>query len=302
MKNQPYMKYIICLLFTGLLAGCNQTAPRSDAYGNFEATTTTVSAQANGQLVFLRVAEGQPVAANTLVALVDTTLLHLQRRQILAAINTLPQKLRTALADIRVLEDQKRNLQRERDRVSRLVDSKAATPKQLDDLNGELVVLDQRMAAIREQTATANRGIMAEQEPLLAQVALLDEQIRQAYVFNPVAGTVLTKLAEPAEVVGMGAPLYRIAQLDTLTLRAYVGSVPLQDLRLGQTVTVVTDAGTDGSKNYEGRITWISDQAEFTPKSIQTKADRVNLVYAVKIAVPNPTGQLKIGMPAEVNF
>lgn len=285
-----------------ILAGCGEGQQASDAYGNFEATATTIGAEANGRLLQLRLEEGQDLKQGAMVGLVDTTALHLQRLQIEATINTLPKKLRNTLADIAVLKDQRSNLVRERDRVRRLLAAKAATPKQLDDLNGQIDVVDKQVEAIRSTTSTTNKSILAEQEPLLAQRAIIEEQIRKAYVRNPISGTVLAKLAEPMEIVGMGAPLYRIGKLDTMTLRFYVDAVQLQSLKLGQRIEVLTDAGADGFDVHPGRISWISSQAEFTPKTIQTKEDRVNLVYALKALVPNPEGRIKIGMPAEVNF
>lgn len=305
MKNTGFLTAPLALLALLLLlnlSACKGDDSRSDAYGNFEATTTTVSAEANGQLLYLKVEEGQPLKAGSTVGIVDTTNLHLQLKQVEARINTLPDKLRSALADIQVLQDQKANLRRERDRVQSLVESKAAPSKQLDDLNGEIEVVDQRIHSIRSTTNTANRAILSEKEPLLAQVALLKNQIRESRIVNPISGTVLTKLAEPHEVVGMGAPLYRIARLDTMTLRVYASSVQLQQVRIGQSVKVLIDEGTDQLKSIPGTVAWISEQAEFTPKTIQTREDRVNLVYALKVRVPNPSGNLKIGMPAEVEF
>ena len=293
---------IYFLLLTLTLFACQQVEERADAYGNFEATVTTVSAEANGRLLFLKVEEGQKMTAGTLIGQVDTMALHLQRLQLQATISTLPKKLRTAEPDIRVLEDQKRNLIRERDRLQKLVAAKAATPKQLDDLNGEIVVVEQRIQAVRSQTQTANRGILAEKNPLKAQIEVIKEQIRKARIYNPINGTVLTKLAEKSEVVGMGTPLYRIATLDTLVLRAYTDAVLLQDIHIGKEVEVLVDSGADNYQSFKGKVTWIAEEAEFTPKTIQTKEDRVNLVYALKIEVPNPDGLLKIGMPAEVNF
>ena len=293
-------KYVLLLFI--FFTACEEKAELSDAYGNFEATTIMVSSEANGRLLFLKAKEGESLEAGTLVGIVDTTQLHLQRKQVQASIGILPKKLRTTLADIEVLKNQKANLVRERDRVSRLLAKKAATPKQLDDLNGEIRVMNQRIKAVESQTQTANRGILAEKEPMLAQIAVINEQIRKSYIYNPVDGRVLTKLAEPSEIVGIGAPLYRIGQLDTMTLRMYVSSVQLQRLQLGKTVEVLIDSGEEAYKILEGRVTWIAEQAEFTPKTIQTKEDRVNLVYAVKVSVPNPNGELKIGMPAEVNF
>lgn len=295
-------KYILGLIVMSMFFSCEEKVDLSDAYGNFEATATIVSAQANGQLLFLDVAEGQKLKAGELVAIVDTTQMHLQKKQIEASMNTLPKKLRNTLADIEVLQKQKSNLVRERDRVQRLIEKKAATPKQLDDFNGQISVVDKQIEAIRSQTNTGNAAILSEKEPLLAQLAVLQEQLRKAYVYNPINGTVLTKLSEEFEVVGMGSPLYRIGQLDTMTLRFYVDAVQLQQVKLGQAVQVLVDRGTTGYKEIEGRVNWISDQAEFTPKTIQTKEDRVNLVYAVKAMVANPDGLLKIGMPAEINL
>lgn len=300
---QPYsMRFSLFIFTVFLMSACGQDADRADAYGNFEATTVIVSAESAGRLLFLHAEEGEQLKENQLIALVDTTQLHLQRKQAEATIGTLPKKLRNAIDDIEVLEYQKANLARERDRVSRLVEQKAATPKQLDDLNGELKVVDQRIAAIRTSTNTSNRAILSEKEPLLAQVALIREQIRRSYVYNPIDGVVLTRLTEPSEMVSPGAPLYRIGQLDTLTVRAYAGSVQLQSVSIGQTVEVLIDSGKEDYQSLSGEVSWISAQAEFTPKVIQTKEERTNLVYAIKVRVPNPDGRLKIGMPAEVNF
>ncbi|MEM9261758.1 MAG: HlyD family secretion protein, partial [Bacteroidota bacterium] len=213
------MKHTLLLSLFFLLFACSEDLPLADAYGNFEATVTTVSAEANGKLLWLDVTEGQSVAPNTFVGLVDTTALHLQRLQLQAQINSFGKQLQTAQPDIQVFEDQKRNLIRERDRTKRLVAAKAATSRQLDDLNGQLEVLEQQMAAARSRTSIANRGILAGRDPLVAQLDVISDQISKAYIYHPVAGTVLTKLAEPAEIVGIGSPLYRVASLDTLILR-----------------------------------------------------------------------------------
>ncbi len=294
---------IYCLLFVLiLLVGCQSGPEPANAYGNFEATVTTVSAEASGQLRFLRVEEGKTLREGALVGLVDTTQLYLQKQQTQASIGSLAKKLQDAEPDIQVLDDQKRNLVRERNRVQNLLENEAATPKQLDDLNGEIAVVEQRIRAARSQTGTANRGVLAEQDPMVIQVKVIEDQISKSYVYNPVRGTVLTKLAEPAEVVTTGAPLYRIGQIDTLTLRAYAESIQLQYVSIGQTVEVRIDRGEEDYRSLQGTVQWISDQAEFTPTTIQTKEDRVSLVYALKIAVPNPSGTLRIGMPAEVHF
>ncbi|MEL7119507.1 MAG: efflux RND transporter periplasmic adaptor subunit [Bacteroidota bacterium] len=295
-------RFIGFLLLILLLTSCQEEVKTSDAYGNFEATNVLVSSEANGKLLFLNVEEGRKLNEESLVGLVDTTQLHLQKKQIEATIGILPQKLLTSLAEIEVLERQKENLTRERDRVARLIEKKAATSKQLDDLNGEIEVIDKQIVAVRTQTNTSNRSILVEKEPLLAQIDLLNDQIRKSYIYNPISGTVLTKLSEPSEIVGMGTPLYRIAKLDTITLRFYVSGTQLKSIDYGQVIEVLIDEGQDGFESFKGKISWIADQAEFTPKTIQTKEERVNLVYAVEAKVPNPDGKLKIGMPAEVNF
>ena len=296
------MRIILYLCPLLLTIGCVPDEVRSDAYGNFEATVTTVSAETGGRLLYLRVEEGQRIAAGADVALVDTTELDLQRRQLRAQIGSVSKQTRTADPSVRVLEDQRRNLVRERDRTRRLVEAKAATTRQLDDLNGQIEVIDQQIRATRRETAVANRGILANRDPLVAQIDLLDDKVARATVINPVTGTVLTKMAEPAEFVGPGTPLYRIGSLDTLVLRAYAGATQLQRAAVGSRVDVMIDDGAAGFDTLSGTITWIADQAEFTPKTIQTKEERVSLVYAIKVAVPNPDGRLKLGMPAEVNF
>ncbi|HFB99780.1 MAG TPA: HlyD family efflux transporter periplasmic adaptor subunit [Phaeodactylibacter sp.] len=295
-------RFILLTITILLLFSCKEKQDLSDGYGNFEATVYTISSEANGRLIFLDIEEGQTVKKGKLIGLVDTTQLDLQRKQIKAKINTLPKKLRNTLADIEVLQNQKSNIVREQNRVLKLLEKKAATPKQLDDINGQIEVVDKKIAAIRAQTKIANRSILAEKEPLIAQMAIINNQIEKAYLHNPITGTVLTKLTEPNEVVRMGTPLYRIGQLDTMTLRFYASSLQLQQVKLGQKIEVLIDNGVDNYTSMEGVVTWISAQSEFTPKTIQTKEDRVNLVYAVKATVPNPDGVLKIGMPAEVNF
>lgn len=298
---KTFYKALIFIALTSVFA-CKEEAPRSDAYGNFEAVETIVSAEANGKLLFLHVAEGEAQKAGELVALVDTTLLHLQKQQLLASLGTIGKKQQDPNPQIAVLEEQRRNLVRERDRVQRLLADKAATPKQLDDLNGQIEVVDAQIKAARRSAGTVNTGILGEKDPVLAQVKVLNEQIRRCYVRNPVDGTVLTKIAEPSEVVGFGSPLYKIAALDTLELRAYVSGGQLSALKIGQLVNVLVDQSGGGVQALPGTISWISSKAEFTPKTIQTKEERVNLVYAFKVKVANSQGELKIGMPGEVLF
>ena len=294
--------YILFVSITVMLAACNEDEDRSDAYGNFEAVSTLISAEANGKLLSFAVTEGADLKAGQIVAQIDTTQLHLQKMQIQATINTLPQKLRTAIDDIQVLQQNKANLIREKGRIERLIARNAATTKQLDDITGQIDVIDQQIVALQTQTETANAAILSEKGPLIAQMQLVNDQIARSTIYNPIEGTVLTKLAEQYEMVMTGSPLYRIGSLDTMTFKFYVDAVQLQDLRLGEEIDVLVDSGISDLRPVTGVITWISSEAEFTPRTIQTKEDRVNLVYALEARVANPDNQLKIGMPGEVRF
>jgi hypothetical protein len=205
-----------------------------------------------------------------------------------------------------VQETQLATLQRERTRTENLLKQDAATGKQLDDINAQIDVLQKQMNVTRQQIAvqqnniyTQNRSVLSEQKPLEKRVAQLNEQIDQSKIVNPIKGTVLTKYAQAGEVTSVGKALYKIANLDTLTLRAYISGAQLPLIKLGQTVKVMIDSGAKAYREYPGTITWIADKAEFTPKTIQTKEERANLVYAIKVRVKND-GYLKIGMYGEM--
>jgi HlyD family secretion protein len=296
------MKYVTIVLLILSAWSCKEQEKRADAYGNFEARPIMVSAEAQGKLLFLHASEGQTLRAGTLIGLIDTTPLHLQKRLIDAQIGTLPQKMKSALSEIEVLKSQKANLEREKARTERLVAEKAATTQQLDNILGEIKVLDEKMASIQAQTQITNRSILAEKQPLLAQREIINDQIRRSYLYSPATATVLSKLVEPSEMVSPGIPLLRIANLDTIRLKFYVSGTQLQSLKLGQEIVVLVDDGAAALREVPGQINAIAEQAEFTPKTIQTKEDRVNLVYAVEAKVPNADGRLKIGMPAEIKF
>lgn len=296
------MKYLVILIIMFGLTSCNDPEQRSDAYGHFEAPTVHLSAETQGKLLFLKVREGQLVEAGQLIGLVDTSALHLHKELINAQIGLLPQKLKNALSEIEVLERQKANLEREKARTEKLLAAKAATQQQLEQMEGEIEVLEQKMASIRAQTQRANRAILAEKQPLLAQRDIINDQIRRSYLYSPFTATVLTQLTEANEFVTPGKPLLRLASLDTLRLHFYVSGLQLQNLKLGQEIKVLVDEGLDGYRAFTGQISQMAEQAEFTPKNIPTREDRVNLVYAIEAVVPNQEGRLKIGMPAEVTF
>ncbi|MBP2831023.1 HlyD family efflux transporter periplasmic adaptor subunit [Aquimarina sp. U1-2] len=297
MKN-TFIPIQILIVLTLLSCGDDNA---SDAYGNFIANETTVSAKATGELISYRITEGIKPKAGEQVGLIDTVRLHLEKLKVQAQITAIDDKLQTAAPEVAVLLEQRENLQRERNRTARLVAQKAATQKQLDDYEGDLDQINQRISSTRRMVSVANRGILAERKPLEAQIRLLNRRIQDHIIYNPIQGTILSSFVEPNEFVTVGAPLYQVATLDTLILRAYTSALLLQNVKLNDRVIVRIDKDEKRYTNLSGTVTFISDDAEFTPKSIQTKEERIQLVYAIEVAVKN-NGILKIGMPGEVVF
>lgn len=309
------MKIYAPLLLLAFATACTDSTPESDAYGNFEAVETIISAQATGALTSFLVEEGQTLKTGQTVGQIDTDQLVLRRAQLLAskrAVSIRTPNISTQLSafedQIALQEQQRRNLQRERTRTQNLINAGAAPAKQLDDIEAQMAVIDRQIALIRQQRTaqastlkTQQSGIKADALPLDEQVNQVDDQIKKSSVINPRAGTVTVKFVEPGEVVSYGKALYKISDLGIITLRAYVAGDQLVNVKVGQPVTVMVDAPGGTLKSCTGTVEFISDKAEFTPKVIQTKDERVNLVYALKIRVKND-GQLKIGMPGEVRF
>lgn len=281
-----------------LLAGCGSDDQRSDAYGDFEATEVLISSEAAGRLLAFDIDEGVELAAGETVGYVDTVQLALQRDQLMANRAALRSRIDGVLTQINVLEEQRRVATVELDRIRRLMEARASTQKQLDDIEGQVSVIDKQIVSTRSQNATIRREIDA----VDAQIRQLEDRIRRSIIVNPVRGTVLVKFAEAYEQTGVGSPLYKIADLSTMHLRAYISGDQLPDLSLGQNVTVILDKNRSDNQSLEGQVSWIASDAEFTPKTIQTKEERVNLVYAFKVRVRNPGGLIKIGMPGEVRF
>ncbi len=290
------MKKILLLIALFVLS-CSGNANRSDAYGNFESTEIVVSTEAAGKLIRFDVEEGAVLEAKSVVGCIDTTQLALKREQLLASQQSVRSKSANILAQIDVIKEQKNVALIEKQRLENLFKENAATQKQLDDVNGQMNVLEKQMASIETQNAT----VLAEIRSLESQILQVNDQILKSVVTNPVKGTVLTKFAEPYEVIGYGKPLYKLADLSTMFLRVYVSGEQLPAIKIGQKVEVLIDQNKTENQKLEGEISWISSKAEFTPKIIQTKQERVNMVYAVKVRVIND-GSLKIGMPGEINF
>jgi HlyD family secretion protein len=325
------MKYLhITLALATLTWGaCQQNGSDSDATGVFEAREVIISAEAAGVLQHFDVNEGQVLQPKQVIGQIDCQQLVLQKDQVSASqqalqlrqteagpqIGVLQEQIKLQQSQITTQREQLRVAQVEQARLQRLVAAKAAPAKQLDDVNGQIAVLEKQIASAQSQVgvlqeqinaqqrsaAVVNRGILSEQQPLGARKAQIDDQIKRCAVVNPIKGTVLSKYAEAFEMAAPGKPLYKIANLDTLTLRAYVSGDQLARIKLGQPVQVMVTQGDAAAKTTTGTITWIADQAEFTPKTIQTRDERANLVYAVKIATPND-GSYKIGMYGEVKF
>jgi HlyD family secretion protein len=277
-----------------LLVACGKDEP--DAYGNFEATEVVVSAEGSGRLLRLDAREGEPLAAGAVVALIDTTTLALQTRELASQEASSITRTREAAAQTDVLRAQLATAREEHARTLRLYRAEAATAQQLNLAEGEVRVLEARIAAAREQI----RGAEQQVGGIQARTAQVQEQIRRAQVVNPAAGTVLTTYAEAGEFVQPGQPLYKVADLRALVLRAYVSGAQLPAVRIGQRVGVQVDAGPDERRTLQGTVTWISPEAEFTPTPIQTREERTEQVYAVQVRVANPDGLLKIGMPGEL--
>jgi len=284
---------LITALLLGTLLSCSN-GEKADGYGNFEATEITISSEANGKLEFLNLEEGQILEKGTSVGLVDTVQLYLNKQQLLASKETVASKSGGVWSQVSVLNQQLQTAKTEQQRIQNMFNENASTQRQLDQANNHVDVLKKQI----QNVETQNSPIVNEVKSIDAKVAQIEEQIENSKIINPINGTVLTKYAEPGEIVSFGKPLYKIADLEEMTLRVYVSETQLPSIKIGQEVTVKIDSG-EAIKGYRGTISWISASAEFTPKIIQTKEERVNLVYAVKVIVKND-GSLKIGMPAEM--
>jgi|SRR5690554_1270699 len=289
MKN---IHLLFLVVIVGSLTSCSD-GEKADGYGNFEATEIMVSSEANGKLEFLNVEEGQIIEKGEIVGWVDTTQLYLSKQQLLASKATVASKSAGVHSQVAVLNQQLQIAKTEQQRIQNMFDEKAATQRQLDQANSQVDVLKKQIKNVETQNVT----ILSEEKSIDAKVASIEDQIAKSKITNPIRGTVLTKFSEPGEIVAFGKPLYKIANMEEMTLRVYVSETQLAGIQIGREVTVKIDSGKE-MKSYTGTISWISAAAEFTPKIIQTKEERVNLVYAVKVIVKND-GSLKIGMPAE---
>lgn len=301
---------LVCL---ALLASCSKGKKAYDATGTFEATEVTVSAKATGELKLFEATEGQTVAQGAVVGKIDayqlqqtSDQLEAQKRQLASTRNATDSRRLDLEKQLSSINQQIANAQRERQRFSELVSDGAVPRKQLDDINNQIKVLERQREATRDQIRSNNaslveqsKGIGAQMEGLSAQQRQIADQIANTEVKSPIKGIILEKYVEQGEFVATGKPLFKVADIDNMFLRAYVTSAQLKDIKLGQKVKVLADYGDKQRKEYDGTISWISSRSEFTPKTILTDDERADLVYAVKVTIKND-GFVKIGMYGEV--
>lgn len=293
MKNN--LKPIAFIAALALLSNCNNKSDKADAYGNFEADEITISAKVPGELMQFDLTEGQNLKAGQIVGWIDTATMHLQRAELAANLQATTAQKQNVAAQIQVAKDELARIKKDQQRIASMYAKQAATQKQLDDINSAVTIAQNKLSVYQTQYPAIEAQVAA----ILAKRNLLNKQISDAVITNPVNGVVLAKLVEQNEMTAPGKPLYKMAELSALNLRAFVSGHQLAALEIGKTYTVKID-GTDGEMlSYEGELIWISETAEFTPKTIQTKEDRVDLVYAIKLRVKND-GKLKLGMPGEV--
>lgn len=294
-------KNTLVIVLAVVLAGCRTSSNEFDATGNFEADEVIISSEAAGKILKLDIEEGKEVEANAVVGLIDTTQLHLKKKQLEYSIKAVIAKSPNASVQLAAIKEQMETAQREKKRVENLLKDDAATQKQLDDLVAQQQLLQRQYDAMQSSLSITTQSIQSETLPLKAQLDQVQDQLSKSIIRNPFNGTVLTKYALKDEMAAQGKALYKVADLSSLVLRAYISGSQLSQIKLGQQVQVLVDAPEGEYKKYNGEVMWVSDKAEFTPKTIQTKEERANLVYATKIRVKND-GYLKLGMYGEVNF
>jgi len=295
------LKNTMLFLAALLPVACSNNKTDYDASGIFESTEVIVSSQVSGQLMEFTVTEGQQLQADSYLGYVDTTQLYLKKQQLMASRTAVSSRSTSVPRQIASLKEQIATQKRELARFGNLVKLNAANQKQVDDIQSQLSVLEKQLAAQTELLVNNNQGISGESTALESQIAQIEDQLLKSRITSPIQGTVLTKYAEQGEFTAPGKALFKVSDMQQMYLRAYITSDQITQLKQVQPVTVYADFGEDKMRTYPGTISWIADKAEFTPKTIQTRNERANLVYAVKIAVTND-GYLKNGMYGEVKF
>lgn len=295
------LKSIGCFSLLFLLAACGNGNSEYDATGTFETTEVLVSAEAAGKLLYFNVEEGTQVVAGKDVGLIDTVQLYLKKLQLEASMKSVESQRPDFNKQIAATKQQIATAEREKRRVENLLKAGAANQKQLDDWDAQIALLQRQLTAQMSSLQNSTNSLTEQGSSVGVQVAQIEDQLAKCHIASPITGTVLAKYAEAGELAAIGKPLFKVADVQQMYLRAYITSEQLAEVKLGDKVTVFADYGDDIRKEYPGIVTWISDRSEFTPKTILTKDERANLVYAVKIAVKND-GYLKIGMYGEAKF
>jgi len=301
MKSTHTPLTISFLIGVILLSSCQNKEPEFDATGTFEAVETIISAEASGTLKEFDLQEGQQLAAGQHIGYIDSVQLYLKKKQLETQAKAVLGKKPSVNTQLAALQSQLNTAQRERSRIQNLLKDDAIPAKQLDDINAQIDLISKQIAAQRSTLDLSVSSIDKDVQPIEVQMLQIEDQLQKSKIINPIAGTVLTKYAEANEMASVGKPLYKIADLSNLILRVYISGDQLPLIKLNQQVKVFTDDGNGGFKETQGTITWINDKAEFTPKTIQTKNERANQVYAVKILVKN-AGSYKIGMYGEIKL
>lgn len=299
--NFKYFLGVLALATLSFTISCSSEEENVDASGTFEAREVIVSSEANGRIINLNLQEGKELIDGEIYGLIDTVQLSLKKRQLQASIDVAATKYQDVSLQTDALKERIKTANKEVKRVKNLISAGAANKKQLDDLNASLLVMKKELAATEYALNSVNKSIDAEINAMKVQLEQIDDQLVRSKIVSPISGIVLAQYAQEGELTGAGKPLFKVADLGNMFLRAYVISYQLTEIKVGQQVTVYADMGQDDSRTYEGTISWISDKAEFTPKTVQTKDERANLVYAVKIAFKND-GYAKIGMYGDIKF
>lgn len=302
-KNQYPMKNTIYLaIFMALfISSCSNHENANDASGVFEAIEVIVSAESNGKIIQFQISEGEEVAKNQDIGMIDSTQLHLSKLLLLANKEAILSGKPDVKSQVDATQKEMDRLLQDKKRIEKLLEGDVATQKQLDDVNAQINILNARLIAQKKSLHTSVDAINQNSHVVDAQIAQIQDQMRKCTISSPIDGVVLVKYAEEGELTGIGKPLFKVADLSEMILRAYITADQLEHITLGQEVEVSAEYGQEGIKKYQGIVNWISGKAEFTPKTIQTQDERANLVYAVKIRVPND-GFIKIGMYGGVNF
>lgn len=295
------IKYVTGIVLAIGLMGCQRNTENFDATGTFEATEVIVSAEASGKLIHFRADEGVQLTCGEEVGLIDTVQLHLQKMQLLANRKSVDTQRPDIGKQIAATRQQIAKAEQEKSRVERLLQSNAANRKQWDDWNAEIALLNKQLEAQLSTLQKSTASLNEQSASVAIQVAQVEDKLQKSRIISPISGTVLAKYAEAGELASVGKPLFKIADVENMYLRAYITSKQLAEVKLGQQVTLYADFGDGERKTFEGTVTWISNKAEFTPKTILTDDERANQVYAIKIAFRND-GTAKIGMYGEVKF